>query len=393
MEKALTFRSSAAFDPQELERWGTAASVDLYLDRCQVATPEALVSKVWNLVHTRGRSIGTVLDFGAGDGRFAVGGQFNRYVGYEIDPDRWRGAKLPARAELIHRCAFRGRLASASLAIGNPPYVRNQDLPAGWRERAAQVVRERTGVSLSGLANAWQYFFFLALAATSRRGLIALIVPYEWVSRPSSMALRDYVGRNKWDVSVYRLPEKVFGDDVLTTASITLIDKLSRNGVWRYFKEDGTATKELKFAGGNRAKVLPYERRSSESPRAVRGLSPGTQDVFVLTDARRAELGLHIGRDVVRCVTSLRHLPASSATLNKAAFDRWPATNVGPMSVRVFSLAVFHCKLNRCLTSCGVGIAANRLKCKSFSALVLGSQVPGAGGLFPIDWCGRSVLK
>jgi hypothetical protein len=62
-----------------------------------------------------------------------------------------------------------------------------------------------------------------------------------------------------------------------------------------------------------------------------------------------------------------------------------PALNVDPMAVTVLSLAVFHCKLNLCLTSWSVGIAGNKLRCNAFSDLVLGSQAPGAGGFFPID--------
>jgi len=38
-------------------------------------------------------------------------------------------------------------------------------------------------------------------------------------------------------------------------------------------------------------------------------------------------------------------------------------------------------------------MGGNKLKCNAFSALLLGIHVAGAGGFFPIDWCGRSVLK
>ena len=42
-------------------------------------------------------------------------------------------------------------------------------------------------------------------------------------------------------------------------------------------------------------------------------------------------------------------------------------------------------KHNRFLTCYGEGIAGNKLKCNPFSALVLGTQLLGAGGFFPID--------
>lgn len=320
----MTFRTSqTAFEDSHFRHWGTAEEVDLYLDRCQVETPTELVTQVWECVMQHRRRIGTVLDFGAGDGRFAAAGRFQRYTGYEVDPARWRGASLPANARLIHRCAFRSRLRAADLCIGNPPYVRNQDLPEGWRQCAARVVRERTGVELSGLANAWQYFFFLALSSTHDRGLVALVIPYEWVSRPSSKALREYIRSRGWNVTVYRLPDMTFGR-VLTTASITVVDKRAREGSWAYFTPRGDVFEQTRFAAGSRAKVLEYGRAKTESPaRAKRGLSPGSQKVFVLSEMQRAELGLRVGRDVLACVTSLRPLPASCATLSLATFARY----------------------------------------------------------------------
>jgi hypothetical protein len=74
---------------------------------------------------------------------------------------------------------------------------------------------------------------------------------------------------------------------------------------------------------------------------------------------------------LLNCTNSEISLPTIATTQNDANFNEL--------------LALFHCKLNRCLTSCGVGIAGKKLRCKAFSALVFGSQVPGAGGFFPID--------
>src|SRR5205809_6391461 len=99
------------------------------------------------------------------------------------------------------------------------------------------MVRERTGVSVSGLANAWQYFAFLSLASTTKDGLVGLVLPFEWVSRPSALALRAYLRAHNWDVLVYRLRDATF-HRVLTTSSITLIDKRDASGSWHYFEED-----------------------------------------------------------------------------------------------------------------------------------------------------------
>ena len=305
--------------------WGNWSSVSFYLGRSQVDTPPNLVDATWAHVKLLRGSIGKVVDFGAGDGRFSVGGSYREYVGYEIDDSRFKRARLPDNATLVNRCAFSDEITDADLCIGNPPFVRNQDLPTSWRQRVSDVLQRRTGITVSGLGNAWQYFFLQALASLNDDGLSALIVPYEWVSRPSARALRDYIREHRWNVKVYRLVDTRF-DNVLTTSSITIVDKAQKDGEWAYFEEthDGCYL-PLKSASGTEDGVIEYLRRkdiSSGAPRAVRGLSPGTQKVLTLTEGERVRNGLEIDRDVVVCVTSLRHLPVDTRELDDATFNR-----------------------------------------------------------------------
>lgn len=303
--------------------WGAWEAVSLYLDRCQVDTPDSLVQATWAHVNDVRPSVGKVLDFGAGDGRFARYGTYDSYVGYEIDDARRRGAVLPDNAVLINQCAFHEVIDDADLCIGNPPFVRNQDLPPGWRAHASQVLKSRTGLTLSGLANAWQYFFLLSLVSCKADGLVALVIPFEWVSRPSVRDLRDYIRAQGWRVRVYRLVDTTF-DSVLTTSSITVVDKSVSGGDWRFFEEtaDGLWA-EMKSESGSQAGVIPYRRRSdveAAAPRAIRGLSPGTQKVLTLTEAERVRFGLNVDVDVVRCVTTLRSVPGDVAELDENAF-------------------------------------------------------------------------
>ena len=306
--------------------WGDWASVSLFLNRCQIDTPRDLIELTWSHVKLSRQSIGKVIDFGAGDARFSKGGEFHEYLGYEIDEQRCSSLALPDNVQLINRCAFSDEISDADLCIGNPPFVRNQDLPLGWRQHAANVLYRRTHVSISGLANAWQYFFLLALASLKEDGLSALIVPYEWVSRPSARALRDYIEQHNWHVKVYRLSDTRFRS-VLTTSSITIVDKAKRDGIWEYFEEtsrDGFT--RLTSPRGAPSGILAYVRRKdipSGAPRAMRGLSPGTQRVLTLTEGERIRNGLQVGRDVVPCVTSLRLLPQDCVDLDNTVFQHY----------------------------------------------------------------------
>ena len=309
-----------------MHEWGSEAEVTLYLDRCQVDTPDPLVQHVWKEVLLRRKNPSKVVDFGAGDGRFARYGHFASYTGVEIDGQRCLAAALPKNAKLIHSCAFSLTIGDADLCIGNPPYVRNQDLPLGWRQKACKILEDRSGVVLSGLANAWQYFFLLSLISVKSDGMVALVIPYEWVSRPSARAIRNFIRKSGWDVDVFRLLDDSF-DRVLTTSSITIVDKRKKTGTWRYFEqaEDGSFAVLPGVTAGRNGFVDYFKKKpGSDIPvKARRGLSPGTQKVFTLSEAERARLGLQIGRDVVPCVTTLRHLPSQDVQLDKAAFHRY----------------------------------------------------------------------
>jgi hypothetical protein len=297
----------------------------LYLDRCQVDTPSEIVTAVWDLVRRlRPTGVGKVVDFGAGDGRFARTGAYEAYEGYEIDCSRSVGARLPDRAQIFHSCAFEQEVSGADLCIGNPPYVRNQDLPLGWAAEVAQRIKRRLGVEVSGLANAWQYFFLWSLASTKNDGLCALVMPREWISRPSCRTTRQYLRSEGYDVDVYDLPDDSF-PGVLTTASITIVDKATRTGSWRYHLDIGTAERYQESPTGNALGVIPYRRRiagPSEKPRFMRGLSPGTQRGLVLTEDSRVANDLDVERDVVACVPSLRTLPEHVGVLDQQAFKR-----------------------------------------------------------------------
>lgn len=303
--------------------WGPSEDVALYLDRCQVDTPTAVVDRVWALVSERRQQVEKVVDFGAGDGRFARRGRFRQYVGYEIDTARCPTSTLPPGAVMFNHCAFSETITDADVCLGNPPFVRNQDLPSGWRARAAEVIRARTGVTVSGLANAWQYFALLSLASTKADGLVALVIPYEWVSRPSAAALRRYIEAQRWAVCVQKLSDETF-DRVLTTASITLIDKGDRSGKWTFAIDDHPSESAvLESPVPSKRGVVSYSRRTENKRSSVqvkRGLSPGTQEVLTLTEGERVRAGLRVSDDVVPCVTSLRSLDLDCLALTDAVF-------------------------------------------------------------------------
>jgi hypothetical protein len=157
----------------------------------------------------------------------------------------------------------------------------------------------------------------LALLKTVPNGLLALLVPFEWTSRPATAPLRDHIIKQRWHVDVYRFSEDIFGS-VLTTASISIIDKRNRDGEWHYYSinSDGLRRARFHVTGFDRP-ALPYEDRGAIW--ALRGMSPGTQKVFTLTEGERIHAGL-TRDDVLPCVTTLRDLPRTVTRLTAQVF-------------------------------------------------------------------------
>ncbi len=209
--------------------------------------------------------------------------------------------------------------ASMPDLIGNPPYVRHHDIESPWKENIAGRLGNALEIDFRLDGNLYLYFLALALQKAKSNGLVGLVLPYEWTSRPSATSVRKAIQQNNWHVNVYRFKFPIF-DRVLTTASITFIDKARSDNQWQYF-DVGCDFKPapVKSLTQKARAPLPYSARSAVWAR--RGISPGTQKVFVLTEGERIHSGL-MRQDVEPAVTSLRSVPESCKTLSKSAFER-----------------------------------------------------------------------
>jgi hypothetical protein len=260
-----------------------------------------------------------VLDLGAGDARFAARGRFDSYVAVEIDPKR--RPTSPVRPNVIYQiqCALDVQ-GQYDLCIGNPPYIRHQDLTTQWKARASTRIFRDFQIRPDGRSNAYLYFMWCALATTSSKGLCALVVPSDWLTRPSAAGFRAYLKKKAWAVDVFRLQDDQF-PGVQTTACITLIDKSASaasirahshaaDGAWKLESEASTAPRFLAYAKG-RAELY-----------ACRGYSTGSQAAFVLTEAQRRKARVE-QKHCRPCVTSLRHVPKDLHALDDAAFRKY----------------------------------------------------------------------
>lgn len=299
-----------------------ALESELYLSKCQVDTPLDVVEGMWKLINQYRKNIKKVVDFGAGDGKFAFYGRYESYLGYEIDPVRLKQAKkLPENATVKLGCAFQSKAKDYDLCIGNPPYVRHHDIETEWQMSILSKLADQSGLKIDARTNAFTLFMLRALLATHNKGMVALLVPYEWVSRPSCRWLRDFITGNSWTVNIFKFTESLF-PRVLTTASIVIIDKGDLSGSWEYHRLDRQfKTSKMRLLTGTSSKVIEYTRRE-EANYAQRGLSPGGQKVFCLNEGQRLHYGLVVDRDVIPCISSLKDVDLKFSHLTQAQFKK-----------------------------------------------------------------------
>ncbi len=140
----------------------------------QVFTPDAVVRAMLALRRRRGR----VLEPSCGDGAFLR--HLPDAVGLEIDPDH-----CPPGAQAIDFFAYPERERFDTI-IGNPPYVRCQDIPAATQ---ALIVRGRHGQCLDRRANLYLFFIDKCLRHLEPGGELIFITPRDFLKATSAVKL------------------------------------------------------------------------------------------------------------------------------------------------------------------------------------------------------------
>jgi len=135
----------------------------------QVFTPEPVVRAMLALRRNSGR----VLEPSCGDGAFLR--HLPDAVGLELDADH-----CPPGAQVLDFFAYPEREQFDTI-IGNPPYVRFQDIPAATRELIAQG---RYGRCLDGRSNLYLFFIEKCLRHLKPGGELIFITPRDFSRRP-----------------------------------------------------------------------------------------------------------------------------------------------------------------------------------------------------------------
>ena len=136
----------------------------------QFFTPQAVIDCMLTLVRGRGR----VLEPACGDGAFLK--HFPGATGIEIDPRH-----APQGAEVMNFFEFPEDERFATI-IGNPPYVRHQDISPGTRRLARGSVLDRR-------ANLYLFFIEKCLRHLEADGELIFITPRDFIKATSAIPL------------------------------------------------------------------------------------------------------------------------------------------------------------------------------------------------------------
>lgn len=187
----------------------------------KIYTPEKIVDLMISNLDIKNMK---VLEPSCGDGNFVVKLLDSKeLVAQDIDQDALHKMKA--------RCNFEGKnedfLKSDinekfDLIIGNPPYIRIQDLS----EEARKQIKEFETCK-SGSVDIYYAFIEQSLKKLNKNGILKFIIPNAWLINSSAKKLREFL--SKYDVEVFDFEnEKVF-DGVGTYTCILTVRKSNKN--------------------------------------------------------------------------------------------------------------------------------------------------------------------
>ena len=108
-----------------------------------------------------------------------------------------------------------------NLIVCNPPYVRHHHIEREKKAYLQKRVKEKTGISISGLAGLHCYFLCLAHEWMTDDGLATWLIPSEFMDVNYGRAVKEYLLNNVTLLRIHRFdPHDVQFEDALVTSAV-----------------------------------------------------------------------------------------------------------------------------------------------------------------------------
>ena len=197
-----------------------------------------------------------------------------------------------------------------NLVVCNPPYVRHHHIGSEKKAYLQKRVRERTGISVSGLAGLYCYFLLLAHEWMADDGLAAWLIPGEFMDVNYGRAVKEYLLNNVTLLKIHRFdPHDVQFDDALVTSTVVWFKnglpsaaqevEISSGGMpsrpeWRKTIQASSLRTSDKWAGMFSPAINIASRKTDDGTISdlfdvKRGLATGCNRFFVLTPEQASE--------------------------------------------------------------------------------------------------------
>lgn len=226
-----------------------------------------------------------------------------------------------------------------NVVLTNPPYVRHHHLSADNKRRLGDLVRQTTGLRLSGLSGLYCYFLLLGHAWLAENGLAVWLIPSEFMDVNYGEEVKRYLHDQVTLLRIHRFcPSDVQFDDALVSSAVVIFEKRKpppeHEVVFSFggsLAQPATAEHVARGALCDTRKwtSLP-SRHAQEMPEescmlgdfftVKRGLATGNNDFFIMTRVKLAQLGIPL-----ECVRPILPSPRFlKEEVVEADADGWP---------------------------------------------------------------------
>jgi hypothetical protein len=198
-----------------------------------------------------------------------------------------------------------------NIILTNPPYVRHHHLGGEDKQHLGDLVRETTGIRLSGLAGLYCYFLLASHAWLADNGLAVWLIPSEFMDVNYGKEIKRYLTDSVCLLQVHRFcPSDVQFDDALVSSAIVVFEKRKpKTGHKATFSFGGSLSKPTKAQAVSLDQLrdtrkwtsLPQQGSNGHKPDTVklgdlftikRGLATGNNGFFIVPKAQLKELGI-----------------------------------------------------------------------------------------------------
>ncbi len=130
--------------------------------------------------------------------------------------------------------SFLTNVEKFDIVIGNPPYVRIQNLPPCVREN----LRKNWLTAKTGNTDLYIPFFELGLKLINENGIIGYITPSSYFSSKAGKELRRLLQENHYIREIINFGDLQIFEDVTTYTAITFLDKDKNKNCFYYYEYD-----------------------------------------------------------------------------------------------------------------------------------------------------------